>query len=161
MAHIEELLGQWLDWKGYVVKKNVRVKRLKHGGWQMELDIVAYHPAKQDLVHYEPSLDADSWEKRKNRYEKKFSVGRQYIRSKVFRWLPKRVRLRQIAVFNAHPRNKHQIAGGKIQSIDELMAEIRRDVARQGLMSRNAIPEQFALLRTLQLSHCGYSKLVK
>jgi len=161
MTHIEDLLAQYLDWKGYVVKKNVKVGRLKHGGWQMELDIVAYHPPTQDLVHYEPSLDADSWKKREERYRKKFSAGRKYIRSKVFGWLPKGTRLRQIAVFNTHPQNRHKIAGGILQSVDELMAEIRRAIVKQGLMNRNAVPEQFAHLRTLQLSHCGYSRLIQ
>lgn len=161
MTHIENLLAEYLDWKGYVVKTNAKVGRLKHGGWQMELDIVAYHPTTKDLVHYEPSLDANSWQKREGRYRKKFSAGRQYIPSEVFRWLPKQTQVRQVAVFNWHPKNRHEIAGGMIQSVDELMAEIRRDIAGQGLMSRNAIPEQFTRLRTLQLSHCGYYRLME
>ncbi len=160
MTHIENLLAEYLDWKGYVVKRNIRVGRLRHGGWQMELDIVAYHPTTKDLVHYEPSLDANSWKKREERYRKKFSAGRQRIPSEVFRWLPKDKDIRQIAVFNTHPKNRHEIAGGRIQSVDELMAEIRRDIASQGLMNRNAVPEQFTHLRTLQLSHCGYSRLI-
>jgi hypothetical protein len=160
MAHIEDLLAEYLDWKGYLVKRNFKVGRLKHGGWEMELDVMAYHPITNDLVHYEPSLDADAWTQREKRYHKKFVAGRKYILSDVFKWLPKRTKIRQIAVFNSHPANRNEIAGGTIQSVDELMAEIRTDIMRQGLMAKKAIPEQFPRLRTLQLSHCGYYKLV-
>ncbi len=160
MAHIEDLLAEYLDWKGYLVKKNVKVGRLKHGGWEMELDVIGFSPITPDLVHYEPSLDADSWSKRERRYKKKFSAGKKYILTKVFMWLPKDTPVRQIAVFNSHPKNRDKIAGGIIQSLDEVMAEIRKEIQRQGLMSKNAIPEKFPLLRTLQLSHCGYYKLV-
>ena len=88
-----------------------------------------------------------------------FLSDKKYILSEVFKWLQKDTPIRQIAVFNWHPQNRNQIAGGTIQSVDELMAEIRKEIMSQGLMSKNAISEQFPLLRTLQLSHCGYYKL--
>ena len=160
MAHIEDLLAEWLDWKGYLVKRNVKVGRLKHGGWEMELDVIGYHPITNDLVHYEPSLDSFNWKKRETRYQKKFSAGKKYILSDVFKWLSKDTPIRQVAVLNWHARNRNKIVGGTIQSVDEVMAEIRKEVMNQGLMSKNAIPEQFPLLRTLQLSHCGYYKLI-
>ena len=37
--------------------------------------------------------------------------------------------------------------------------EIRAAVLACGPMSRNAIPEQYPLLRTLQLSHVGYHRI--
>lgn len=45
-------------------------------------------------------------------------------------------------------------------SVDELMTKIRHKVAQCGLVSKNAIPEQYPLLRTLQLSHNGYYKVL-
>jgi hypothetical protein len=44
MSHLEDLLVQWRDWRSYVVQRNVKAGRLSHGGWEGELDIVAYHP---------------------------------------------------------------------------------------------------------------------
>ena len=41
MSHLEDLLFEWHDWQGYVVKRNVNVGRIKHGGWAGELDMVA------------------------------------------------------------------------------------------------------------------------
>ena len=160
MAHIEDLLAEYLNWKGYLVKKNIKVGRLKHGGWEMELDVMGYHPMTKDLVHYEPSLDALSWDKKEHRYIKKFKAGRKYILSEIFIWFPKTTEIRQIAVFNSHPVNRNEIAGGTIQSVDELMSEIRGAIKENGRMSKSAIPEQFPLLRTVQLSHCGYYKVL-
>jgi hypothetical protein len=68
--------------------------------------------------------------------------------------------LNQFAVFVDHPKNRHHIAGGTIRSIDQVMAEIRKEVTHCGKMSKGAIAEQYPLLRTLQLSHSGYYKVV-
>ncbi len=87
MNHLEKLTRQYYDWKGYLVKGNVKVGRLSHGGWAGELDIVAYHPQTEHLVHIEPSIDADSWKKREERFENKFRHGREYIYKDVFPWL--------------------------------------------------------------------------
>jgi hypothetical protein len=147
MYHLETLIAEYLEWQGYLVRRNTKVGRLSHGGWEMELDIVGFHPKTQDLVHYEPSIDALTWEKREARYAKKFEAGRRYILKELFSWLPPTTKIRQIAVFIGHPRGRDSIAEGTILSIDELMAEIRGRVLACGPMVRNAISEQFPLLR--------------
>ena len=126
----------------------------------MELDIVGYHPRSRSLVHYEPSIDASSWEKREARYLKKFEAGKKYIHSDIFSWLPPETPLQQIAVFISHPKGRDQLAGGTIVSIDELVAEIRAKVVACGTMASNAVPEQYPLLRTIQLTHVGYFKAI-
>ena len=156
MSHLETLTAEYLDWQGYFVKRNTKVGSLGHGGWEMELDIIGYHPNTGALVHYEPSIDALSWAKREARYQKKFEAGRNYIFRDIFSWLPSSTPLQQIAVFVSHPKGRDTIAGGTIISIDELMAEMRGKVIACGVMASNAIPEQYPLLGTLQLSHVGY-----
>jgi hypothetical protein len=161
MTHLETLIAEYLDWQGYLVMRNKKVGRLKHGGWEMELDIVGYHPKSGHLVHYEPSIDAKAWKAREGRYKKKFEAGHKYIFKEIFPWLADTTKLQQFGVFINHPKDRHEIAGGKIISIDEMMAEIRAKVIERGKMSKNAIPEQYPLLRTLQLSHSGYYRLHK
>jgi hypothetical protein len=161
MYHLETLIAEYLEWQGYLVRRNTKVGRLKHGGWEMELDIVAFHPQTQDLVHYEPSIDALSWEKREARYAKKFEAGRRHILKQLFSWLPPATSIRQIGVFISHPRGRDSLAGGVIVSIDELMAEIRAKIVACGPMARNAISEQFPLLRTIQMAHLGYYGIVE
>ncbi|MBI5919724.1 MAG: hypothetical protein HY849_10195 [Nitrosomonadales bacterium] len=158
MSHLESLIVEYLDWQGYLVRRNTKVGRLRHGGWEMELDVIGYNPHSGDLVHYEPSVDAHSWETREARYKKKFDAARKLIFVEVFSWLPPETPLRQIAVFTSHPKGRDEIAGAKITSIDELVAEIRSKVVACGPARSNAISESYPLLRVLQLSHCGYSK---
>lgn len=160
MSHLETLIAEYLDWEGFLVKSNIKVGKLGHGGWEMELDIIGYHPKSGALVHYEPSIDALSWETREKRYMKKFEAGRKYIFTDIFSWLPKSTPLSQIAVFINHPKGRDHIAGGTIISIDELTAEIRKKILSRGIMSKNAIPEKYPLLRTIQLTHSGYQRAI-
>lgn len=158
MSHLETLIAEYLEWQGYLIRRNVKVGRLSHGGWRMELDVVGYHPQSGHLVHFEPSIDADSWGKRESRYQKKFAAAREHIFTEIFPWLPADTTIEQVAVLITHPRDRDTLAGGKLLSIDELMAQIRSDIRGCGPMIRNAIPEQYPLLRTLQMSECGYSR---
>jgi hypothetical protein len=160
MSHLESLIVEYLDWQGYLVRRNTKVGRLKHGGWEMELDVIGFNPHSGYLVHYEPSVDAHTWETREMRYKKKFDAARKLIFLEVFSWLPPETPLRQIAVFPSHPKDRHTIAGAQILSIDELMAEIRSKIIGCGVMRSNAISENYPLLRVLQLSHCGYNKVI-
>lgn len=161
MIHLEALISEYLEWRGFLIRRNTKVGRLNHGGWEMELDVVGFHPKTSELVHYEPSIDALSWEKREARYKKKFDAGRKYIFSELFSWLPPDTKLKQIAVFPTHPQGRDTIASGQIVSIDELMAEIRAAVVARGPMMRNAISEQYPLLRTIQMTHVGYCRAIQ
>ena len=77
--YLEQLVAEWYEYQGYFVRRNVLVGKLAAGGHEGELDIVAFNPAKSHLVHIEPSMDAESWEKREDRYRQKFETGKKYI----------------------------------------------------------------------------------
>lgn len=87
MSHLENLIAEYYDWKGYLVKRNVKIGCLSHGGWEIGFDVVAYHPHSGNLVHVEPSVDIHSWEAREQRFMKKFGAGEKYILKRVFTWL--------------------------------------------------------------------------
>jgi hypothetical protein len=161
MSHLETLIAEYLEWQGYFVRRNAKVGKRRQGGWEMELDIIGYHPTSGSLIHYEPSLDALSWAKREDRYKKKFEAARKYMTKEIFPWIAPSARIQQIAVLVSHPGGRDTIAGGSIVSVDELMAEIRAKVVACGMMAKNAIPEQYPLLRTLQLSHAGYYRAIE
>lgn len=156
MPHLEDLLCEYYDWQGFLVKRNAKVGRRPKGGWEGELDVMAYHPKESRLVHIEASLDALTWEKRELRFKRKFETAARYIFSEVFTWLPPDTPFEQVAVLPNHPVGRDTIGGGKLVSIDEKMAEIRARVMGCGLMAKNAVPEQYPLLRTVQLTHSGY-----
>lgn len=155
MSHLEDLLCEYLMWKRHLVLRNEKVGRLKHGGHAGELDIVAYSPQTNKILHLEPSLDAHTWEKREERYKKKFAAGKTHIHA-LFPWLKSKPAIRQIAIFVSAASDRTILAGGEIVTVDEVASEIRTAVSAQGKTSQGAIPEQFPLLRTIQLMDCGY-----
>lgn len=158
MTHLEQLIFEYYDWQEYIVKHNIKVgKRLK-GGYEMELDIIAYNPKTNHLIHIEPSLDTDSWEIRTHRFKKKFEAGKKYILMDIFKWLKGDAKIEQLAIFVTHPKNKDIVAGGQIMSVDELMKQIKDAIEKHGRMGNKSIPEQYPLLRTVQLAIKGYYK---
>nr|WP_315249030.1 hypothetical protein [uncultured Duganella sp.] len=159
MSHLESLIVEFYDWRGYLVKRNVKVGKRSAGGWEMELDVVAYHPHTRHLIHIEASLDAHSWDRREQRYVKKFHSGEKFILTDVFTWLEKDTPIERLAIFPSVPPFRKNFAGANAVSIDAFMADLQAAIIRQGLVSRCAIPEQYPLLRTLQLALNGYLRI--
>lgn len=158
MTHLEDLVGQYYEWKGYFVRRNIMVGKRSAGGWEMELDVVAFHPREQELLHIESSLDANSWSERERRFAKKFAAGQKYIRKDVFPWLDSKVKLRQQCILVSRAADRMHLAGGAVLTVDEFVKKVKDDVARSGIAAKSAIPEQFYLLRTIQLAVAGYYK---
>ena len=68
------------------------------------------------------------------------------------------VPLDQVAVLISSSRK--ELGGGKVKSIDELMSEIKNDIVALGKMSKSAIPQEYDLLRTIQLVVSGYYRVI-
>lgn len=68
--YLEELTREWYEYQGYFVRQNVNVGKRPQGGYECELDIVAFHPVTKHLIHVEPSMDAASWAIREKRYKR-------------------------------------------------------------------------------------------
>lgn len=148
--YLEQLVAEWYEYRGYFVRRNVPVGKRAKGGYECELDVVAFHPERKHLVHLEPSTDALSWEKREARYQKKFDSGREHIPG-LFRGLPIPEEIEQVAVFIfASSKNVKTIGGGQVVLIGDLLAEIFSDLKSKRIASR-AVPENFPILRTMQL----------
>jgi hypothetical protein len=147
--HLEQLVSEWLEYNGYFVRKNVLVGKRSAGGYECELDVVAFNTQANHLLHVEPSLDADSWAKRDERFNKKFSAGRRYI-PELFSGIDIPDHLDQIGLFLFASKANHEVVGsGKVMLVSELYREIT-DGLRGKRVAKEAVPEQFPLLRTLQ-----------
>ena len=159
-SHLEELIAEYYEWLGCVVKCNALVGKRPHGGWEMELDVVAYDPQRTVILHLEPSLDAQSWAKREGRFAKKFAAGRKYILKDMFPWLPPDTPIVQKAVLISAGPDRRVLSGAAVETVDELISEIKSAVSCRGIVAKAAIPEHYPLLRTMQLTICGYYRLV-
>jgi len=149
--HLEQLVAEWYEYQGYFVRRNILVGRREKGGYECELDVVAFHPVKKHLVHVEPSLDADNWAERERRYSKKFEAGRKYIPG-LFTGLdiPNEIEQIAILVFGSN-LNHDEIGGGKIIIIKDLLKEIFHELRDKHLAS-TAIPEHLMILRSFQFA---------
>lgn len=150
---LEQLSREWYEYRGYFVRQNVNVGKLPKGGWECELDVVAFHPKTRHLVHVEPSMDAESWDVRERRYAKKFAAGRKYI-PKLFDGIDLPHEIEQIALLVfASTANRTILGGGRIVILDQFLAQILCGL-RDAKITSSAVPEQLPILRTLQfVSH--------
>lgn len=145
---LEQLIAEWYEFKGYIVRRNEVVGELPKGGHECELDIIAFDPVKEHLIHIEPSTDASSWGKREKRYKKKFEAGRKYIPG-LFKGLRIPSKIEQIAVLAfGSKRNFSTLAGGKIILLSEILEEIFNVLKSRPIRSR-LVPEKYPILRTL------------
>jgi len=147
--HLEQLVAEWYEYRGYLIQRNVRVGPRRNGGHECELDVIAFNPRTQHLVQIEPSADTNKQSVRESRYRKKFDAGKKYIPS-LFAGLTIPTDIEQIGVF-LYGASKPGIAGGRMMLVSELLAEIM--TALKGVsISKKAVSENFPLLRTLQLA---------
>ncbi len=146
---LEQLIAEWYEYQGYFIRKNVLVGKRSQGGYECELDIVAFHPEKKHLVHIEPSMDASSWAEREKRYEKKFKAGKKYIPG-LFEGLKIPKSIEQIALLGFASKKTHKsLAGGKILLVDELLKDIFEELRHTSIYT-GMVPEGLPILRALQ-----------
>ena len=147
--YLEELVAEWYEYQGFFVRRNVLVGKRARGGYECELDVVAFQPKDKKLVHIEPSMDADSWEIRERRFRKKFEAGEKYIPD-LFVGMDLPGRIDQIALLGFASTQTHQtLGGGRIMLVRELLEEIFQDFITKHINS-SAIPEHAPILRSFQ-----------
>ena len=147
---LEELAAEWLEYNGYIVKRNERVGRRRKGGHEGELDVIGYNPKEKKLIHIETSTDADSWAKREERFTKKFKTGEKFIKQ-LFEGLdlPTEIERKVIFAFGSDAHHK-TVGGGKVQLAEDFIIEILRQLKSVSFLSR-AVPEKYPILRVLQM----------
>ncbi len=149
MDYLEQLVSEWYEYQGYFVRRDLWVGLESDGSYECELDVVAYHPTKNHLVQVEPCLDLLDWEERESHFRLKFNAGKKYLH-RLFGCEPS-PSLEQIALvvfMGDEPRDT--VAGSRVVHVRELLTEIFETLAPFSISSY-LIPEQWPLLRTLQL----------
>ncbi len=147
---LEELVAEWYEYNGYIIRRNDKVGRLPRGGHEGELDVIAFHPQTNHLVHIETSTDAHSWSKREERFTKKFRIGTRYIRD-LFSGLNLPDNIEKIVVLIVGSRNTHtEIGSGQVIFVEHFIANIINRLKTISYMS-NIVPEKYPILRTLQI----------
>lgn len=150
MNHLEQIVAEWLQYRGYFVRMGVQVGPLQKGGFAGELDVVGIHLRNNHLIHVECSLDAESWARRQEVFSAKFERGRRFIRD-VFQDLPLPELPDQVAVLQSAGGNVREVGGARLVTVRELIHEIYDGLKGTTPLS-GAVPSNLPLLRTLQLA---------
>lgn len=152
MNHLEQLVSEWLAFRGYFVRTGVRVGPRERGGFEGELDVVAFHPGREHFLHIECSLDAVSQVEREKRFAAKFDRGRRFA-ADVFAGIVLPGTLDQAAVMTMVGKRSAAagIGGGRLIATRELVLEIVHGLKGTSPLS-GAVPETYPLVRTLQLA---------
>lgn len=149
--YLESLISEWLEHQGMFVKTNVFVGPRPRGGYECELDVVAIDLKKKRILHYEPSMDADSWEKREARFRKKFEAGKKYIPETFEDFMkihPDWIEQYAVLGFGSDANHK-TIGGGKVVTMKALLQMILEDLKGKKI-EKEAITENMPRLRTIQ-----------
>ncbi len=147
---LEQLVAEWYAYRGFFVRTNIKFGPRPEGGWEGEMDVVAFEPKERALVHIETSGDADSWGERQARFVKKFHSAEEHYRD-VFPWDYSQVK--QVAVVSYREPPEDVNFGSKIEivSIPELIHEIITELKDKD-PRRVVVPEGYALLRAIQFA---------
>lgn len=151
MNYLEQLIAEWNEFSGYFVRTNPRARKRTKGGWDIELDVLAYDPREQILLHIESSGDADAWAERKSRFlRKKFILSHSEYETIVGTQVKE---IRKIALVGWSESTKTDLNWGsniEVILIPNFIQEIIDSLKKKDFM-KEAVPEGFPLLRTIQL----------
>jgi hypothetical protein len=151
MNFLEQLAAEWYEYSGYFVRTNVRARKRSKGGWDMELDVLAYQPSTNALLHIEASGDADSWAERKSRFlRKKFVLTRMEYEEILGAPITE---ISRIALVGWAKEPKYDLAWGEdieVLTIPMFLEQISNQLRDQSFMS-NSVPEGYPILRTIQM----------
>jgi len=150
MNFLEQLVAEWYAYQGNFVRTNIRFGRGVRGGWEGEMDVVAFDPKERILVHLETSGDADSWPQRRKRFQKKFERAARHY-EEVFDFEFEDVRRIAIVSF-AEPRGSIDLGDDiELLLIPEIMTRITQKMRTLDPM-KMAIPEGYPILRGIQFA---------
>jgi len=150
MNFLEQLVTEWYKYKGYFVRTNVRFGKRREGGYGGEMDVLAFNPKENTLVHLEASSDADNWDLRREKFAKKFRKVEDCYKSIVGFDFKK---IKKIAVVSFGRSRKSLDLGSDVEvlQIPKLMHQIKDEVRKLDPRS-SAMSEEFPLLRAIQFA---------
>ena len=146
--YLQQLLGEWYEYQGYFLHRDLWVGCDADGDYECELDLVAFNPHNNHLVHLEMSADLLSWRDREQHFTMKFNAGKKYLHRFIAFQPPTTLEQIAVVVFADAPHHR-TVAGARITLVQELLAEIL-SMLRSIRLSSALMPPQWPLLRTLQ-----------
>ena len=150
MNFLEQLVAEWYAYRDFFVRTNVKFGPRPQGGYEGEMDVVAFHPKDRTLIHFETSSDADSWNERKMKFQKKFEKAEQHYASE-FKFGFEEAKKVAVVSFT-RPREPVDMGFNiELLLIPDLMSRITKRLKRAHPM-KAAVSEVYPLLRAIQFA---------
>lgn len=152
MNFLESLAAEWYAIQGYFVRTNIKANRRKNGGYDSEIDVLAYLPSESRLVHIETSWDALSWPEREKRYTSKKFVFSKEEYSKIIGYKP--LHIHKIAVIGSSIKQPEKTLWGtdiEVITVPSFIAEISQEIKKRHPL-KDIIPETYPRLRSFQFA---------
>lgn len=151
MNFLEQLAAEWYATQGFFVRTNVKANRRAKGGWGNELDVLAFNPANNELVHLETSWDALTWEERKERFISKKFVFTDTEYKQLVGQQPSAVRKRAVVGTSQSSPEPVWGAGIEVVTVPSFIAEVCAGLKGKHPM-RDIVPETYPRLRAVQFT---------
>ena len=152
MNFLEGLAAEWYSYSGYFVRTNIKTRKRPKGGYDNEIDILAYSPETKELIHLEASGDAAPWKKRKERFLKKKFV---YSKDDYEKIVGEKIEcIKKIALVCFSKKPKANLDWG--QGIEVLLVPVFIEEITTKLLAKSPqkeiVPEEYPLLRSIQFA---------
>jgi hypothetical protein len=152
MNFLEQLSAEWYTYQGYFVRTNVKTNKRAKGGWDNELDVLAFSAQTGELVHIESTWDAESWPKRKERFlTKKFVYSQAQYEDIVGTKISKLHKIALVGLVYATKSDLSWGGGIEVYLIPKFIASIARELEQKDPL-KDVVPEGFPRLRAMQLA---------
>ena len=151
MNFLESLAAEWYAIQGYFVRTNIKANRRYNGGYNNEIDVLAFLPGLGKLVHLETSWDALTWEKREERYLSKKFIFTLEQYTEILGVTP--VSIQKRAIIGTSKSQPKEIWGTDIEvtTVPNFVAEVAAEMKERNPM-RDVIPETYPCLRSFQFA---------
>lgn len=150
MNALEEIAAEWAQYQDLFVLTNVNFGKTPHGGYEGEMDVVMYDPKNKTVTHIELSFDADSWQQRKERMEKKFRNAERHYRE-VLHFDYEKVEKLAVVGLTKTTQEEVKFDGVGVITVPAFIERIVATLKTKDPL-KEAVPEKFPLLRAMQFA---------
>jgi hypothetical protein len=154
MNFLEQLANEWYSYTDHFVRNNIKFDKRPNGGYNGEIDVIAFNYKENQLIHIEASMDANQNEKRVIGFNKKFRLTlgeyNELLKTEA-------TNIKKIAIVGI---SKTAIDfGNGIQhiTVPDFVNNITNRIKNIDPM-KAAIPEGFPLMRAIQFSNYYINK---
>jgi len=152
MNFLEQLASEWFEYTGYFVRTNVRARKRAAGGWDAELDVLAYQPSSRTLLHIETSGDAESWKERKHRFLTKKFVFSKAEYEEILGSPIDSIHRKAIVGWSQSPTTDLNWGEDiEVIAVPTFLSQIVSELRNRDFV-REAVPESYPILRTIQMT---------